>query len=389
MGNLRMQFRSAFQINAGFGAGNIADTLAVDALWHSLPADLQLHVGMFPPSAPLRIDIPPAFTAHLYSPPTIENAWVRDIPGLLAAVPLWDGPLDSWPTGVLAPRLQHFHDRGLPVDAAGVFVDRITSPEGRALFAAHFSPIRSWSVTDAASVANLLELGVDQARISLGADWGWLHPATNVHDEWAASAWLSLGIDPDQPLLVVNASWNFPNPELSRALAAALDTLHAEDGFQLAFLCLESRHPGFHRSAAELVQSFLQAPSALVPNEFYSPAELIALLRHATLAVTRHQPFAIAAVLADTLPFLLPNSVKGPGVSRELGFPPYGELRPFQPDPFVDSVRANLATRASTLAQLTANRAVLSGRARHNLDAFRLFHGYANSASSPAETVFP
>ena len=97
-------------------------------------------------------------------------------------------------------------------------------------------------------------------RITLGADWAWLHPATGECDEWAAGVWNSLGIDPARPVLVINASG-----DAGSELAAALDILHKDDGFQLAFLCLDCRHPGLHRSVVELVQSFLQAPSVLVP----------------------------------------------------------------------------------------------------------------------------
>jgi len=383
-----MQFRSAFLINSGLGAGNIGDELTMRGLWSQLPPDFKLHVGVFENYRLQREPYPDRFTYHPHVPGTVENAWATRAPGLLAGSGLiFDRPGAQWPLGFLAPRLQHFHDHGLPVDAVGVTVEPIASPENRRLFETYLRPVRSWSVCDQPSAAILTGLGVDPRRVVVGAEWAWLYESPSDFTAWASELWLSLGVDLGRPLLAVNVFWPpaSDTPALSAALAAALDSLHRLEGFQIAFLPTDFRHPGFHRSAAENVHRQMSAPAVHVPNEYYSPGELIALLRFATVSVGRPHYFGVASIMADTPPVFLSSRSAGPELCLGFGLSSCGSANSLNPDDISNAVKDALRLPAGTLQAIRQTQAA---QARRNLDLFGLYHGYRlSSAAAPAESA--
>lgn len=366
-----MRFRTAFQVNSGLGAGNIADDLAMQGFYRHLPNGFRLHAGVFENFALRREPFPEHVATHVHRADRIENAWVDDIPGLLAgAGSIFDRPGEAWPLGFLAPRLQHFHDRGLPVDAVGVTVEPLTTPEGQCLFRKHFLPIRSWSVCDSSSREALLALGVDPVRIRMGGDWVWLCEAATDCREWATGVWRSLGVDLARPLLAVNIfcpAATEPEP-IFGPLAKALDRLQREDGYQVGFVCFDFRHPGFHRSAAEPVQALMETASVLVPNEYYGPGEVIALLGQASAVVARSYPCGVAAILGGSRPVFLANRPAGAERCEELGLAPCGSYGRLDCGEVMAAVRAVAAGEP-----LTGLREKQAERARENLRVFELF----------------
>jgi polysaccharide pyruvyl transferase WcaK-like protein len=317
-----MQFRSAFQILNGLGAGNIGDEYMMHAFWEQLPPGFHLHVALFGESHRQRQPYPERFRYYLHTPNGIENEWVRDMPGLLAGTTsITDVEGWGWPLSFEAPRLQHFHDLGLPVDAVGVGVDSLVTPEGRSLFARHFLPVRSWTVRDDSGRNALLDLGVDPVRVAVGADFAWLYEPAHDYSTWARDYWQSLGVRTDEPLLVMNLFWQGQGEALPiwSDIASVLDELRLRDGLQIAFLCHECRHPNFDREAAETVQARMTQSSILVPNEYFAPGEVIALLRHATVTVGQRYHYCIASVAAETVTVSLGRAPKTASLNRELG----------------------------------------------------------------------
>lgn len=354
----------------------------MQALWQQLPPEFQLHVGVFDRFHQHRESYPVQYRYHVHRPDSVENAWVRDLPGLLAGTGcVLDRPGSGWPLAFLAPRVQHFHDLGLPVDAVGVAVEPLAAPERRILFRNHFLPIRSWTVRDHSSAEALLEMGIDPARISIGADWPWLFRISDSYDNWAANLLQSLGLDLDRPILAVNISWpsHANRAALSESLARVLDRLHLERDLQVAFGCLDSRHPGFHRSCAEETQFFMTAPSVLIPNEYYSPAEWIALLRHCHCTLSPHYPFGLAAILAGTAPVFMGSRPAGTELCEDLGFHACTAYASCDPDRLYYGVNRTLANREAIVASYPALREKYVTRARRNLDLVHLFHGITSS----------
>jgi hypothetical protein len=122
----------AFQISVGFGAGNIGDEFMARAFWDALPENVRLEIPLFPEHVRQREPYP---LRHRYLPvhwEGNENSHVESMPGLLVGdTPVTEAEGLHWPLGFLEPRLEHFHRRGLPVDALGVGVDRLQSAAAR------------------------------------------------------------------------------------------------------------------------------------------------------------------------------------------------------------------------------------------------------------------
>ena len=373
--------RKAIHIFNGPGAGNIGDELMLHGLDSQLPADFALHMFLHENHTGQRQPYPARFHAETLQlpPPTFELDHAGEHPGLLAgATVITDSEGWGWPLSFLAPRIQHFSDHGLPVDAVGIGADFLVTPEGRKLFTDHFLTVRSWTVRDAAGREGLIDAGVAPERVAVGADWAWLFQSPCDYGPWAAEYLTSLGIRLGEPLLIVNVFWQGQGLSLPiwNDIAAALDQLHERDGLQIAFFCNEVRHPGFDRTAVETIQSFMQQPSTLIPNLYFAPGEAIAILRHATATLGQRYHYCVQSVLAETVPVNLGRSPKISGLCLELGLRPCGSLTEMDREEIAAAVREAIAARPTLIPTLQDRRHALAARALHNLDFFRAYYDY-------------
>jgi polysaccharide pyruvyl transferase WcaK-like protein len=339
------------------------------AFWDSLPPGVVLDVEVFPNVDQVREPYPSRFryTRVDWSGAPLPTP---DAPGLLVGdTPVTD-VLGAWPLSFLSPRLQRFHDAGLPVDALGVGVEPLQSAEARALFAAHYSPIRSWTVRSAACREELLRLGVPEERVRIGADWAWLYRPRRDLREWGALTWRSLGIDPEAPLLVagvVNEIWG-ARSDLKAILASALDRLGREKGLQVAFLCHEMRDGEFYdRAAAEATRALMATRAALVPNLYYCPDEVLGLLAHVDVTLCGRYHFGIASVLCGCPPAILVRSAKMQQLVDELGIASCGNLDSLSAEGIYGVVEAFLESAEDVGAGLGRARERLRARASLNL----------------------
>src|SRR5262249_23172899 len=182
----------------------------------------------------------------------------------------------------------------------GVGVDHLSSPEARHIFAAAFQPIQTWTVRAERSRQALLALGVPDDKIVVGADWAWLYCPTHNLRDWAAQQWRSWGIDLDRRLIVanvVNEVWTGVTP-VKRVVAAALDQVARLTRAQIAFVCHETRDEEFaDAAAARTVIALMDGPAILIPNHYYHPSEMIALLSHADATLSQRYHFTVASIL--------------------------------------------------------------------------------------------
>jgi polysaccharide pyruvyl transferase WcaK-like protein len=366
--------RRFFQIANGQGAGNIGDELMNRAFWHALPEDVALEVEVFPNAALQREPYP---LGHRY----LEIDWSGapltspSVPGLLVG----DTPVTAtlgigWPLAFLAPRLAAFHAASLPVDALGVGVEPLGSTEAREVFRRAFLPVRSWTVRSEHCRERLLELGVGAERIAVGADWAWLYEPATDRAAWAREHLAAAGRDASRPLLlanVVNEIWR-DRDDARRALAAALDRLDRAHGFQVAFFCNESRAGDFYdRAAAEAVRALMERPSFVVPSEYYTPDEALALLAPAAVTLSSRYHFTVQSVLAGTVPVTLARSAKMTDLLDELGGAPVGTLDRVDADAVAESIGRAWAGRDDERARLWSVRRRLAQRAARNLDLWQ------------------
>jgi polysaccharide pyruvyl transferase WcaK-like protein len=215
----------------------------------------------------------------------------------------------------------------------------------------------------------LLDLGVEEERIRVGADWAWAYRPRRDRQEWADATWRGLGVHKDRPLLVVNVVneiWR-DREEVKNALADALDAL-AADGFQVAFFCNEAREGEFYdRAAADAVAGRMKSHAIVVPNLYYGPDEVLALLKPAAATVATRYHFIVESILAGTVPVPITRSAKTEILARELLLTPGGTLDGIDAGALAEAVRAAVRDRATSRPRLAAAAGSLAERTRDNL----------------------
>lgn len=364
----------AIQICSGLGAGNLGDEFMVRAFWRALPSRVQLcveHFALFPRhygSYPV---------VHAYAPVSLEDGtggFQPTAPGLLAGTtPVSEQLGLQWPLQFLAPRLAAFHERRLAVDALGVGVEPLSSPDSIHIFQCWFAPLRSWTVRSERCRDALLELGVAPERIAVGADWAWLYEPEAESAASGVDTWRSLGVRLDEPLIVVNVVneiWA-RHHQMKRAMAAALDVLAAQDGLQIAFFCQDIRRgPFYDLAAVHDVRAQMRSPSVVVPSQAYLPTEVLGILAHASLTLGQRYHFLLASVLADVPPLAIVRQPKVESLVEDLDLAAAGHIETVSADGLVEAARHLLRNRTSVRAHLRARRRHLRERARMNLQFF-------------------
>lgn len=360
-----------FQVCNGQGAGNIGDELMNRAFWDALPPEIELEVEVFP-NAVLQREPYPA--RHRYRTLDWEGRPAPPspaVPGVLVGdTPVTDSLGVGWPLRFLAPRLDAFHAAGKPVDALGIGVEPLASAEARDLFARSFLPIRSWTVRSERCRASLVGLGVEPARVAVGGDWAWLYRRRADRSEWAREVLSRAGWDGRSPLVlanVVNEIWA-DRADAKRALAGALDRL-ASRGAHVAFFCQEMRDGAFFdQAAAAGVRALMASPSALVPPEYYTPDEALALLGHASAALSSRYHFTVQSVLAGVVPVTLARSAKMTGLLEQLALEPVSTLESVDEAAVAGALERALDDGGPERRRLDSARAGLAARAARNLD---------------------
>ena len=364
---------SALQICNGLAAGNIGDEFMNRAFWQRLEPGTVLEVELLPNRSLQRQPYP---ARHIYR--SID--WAGDpvptptIPGLLVGdTPVTDTLGVDWPLRFLERRLRPFHQAGLPVDAVGIGAEPLRTTEGRAIFERSLKPIRSWTVRSERSRDILLQLGVDTKAVVVGADWAWLYEAEADRSDWASALWSSLGASQTRPLVVVNCVneiWA-GHEATKRALAAVLDDLVTREGAQVAFFCNEMRDgPFYDREAALAVQESMTQPSIMVPNEYYSPDEVLALLSRGRLVVSGRYHMTIESVLAGVVPVTFSRSAKMAELLEDLDAPSLGSIEGASFERMKEVVSNAWADHPGWASRLQASRRRLAVRATVNAAAW-------------------
>jgi polysaccharide pyruvyl transferase WcaK-like protein len=371
----------ACQLNTGLGAGNIGDDLMARAFWQQAPSELTLDVTTFPGFARLREPYPQEHRYHRVDWDGNECATLPRMPGLLVGdTPVTTAEGVHWPMQFLARRLQHYHSVGQPVDAVGVGVDCSIDDQGKRLFHDYFLPIRSWTVRSPSCKRALVALGVSDSRVVVGADFAWLYAPVLDLRAWASAFWRELTVEPEAPLLVVNVvnlGWR-DRTDLKRNLAAALDWICEHLAMQIAFFCNETRDGElFDHAAALEVLAFMTKPAVIVPNEYYSPAEAIALLECATVTFGQRYHFMIESVLAGCVPVGSLRGDKMRDLVAELPIPTIGPVESLEKEAVAIAVQETVTQRDEILNRLTQARSRLAVRAQENVCFLRELPPYA------------
>jgi len=234
--------------------------------------------------------------------------------------------LGRWPLNEVAPLVTAMVARGTPVAFVGIGTERLQREESRGIIARELAPrVRHWSVRSAHDRDRLVSYGVDSARVTVAADLAWTLEPAGALSVGQRPACLRAG--PDDVLVGVNVTNEKfvveRAPQLFEGLAQFLDRLVEKFAARIVFFCNEIREDAsFDKAASELIIRHMRHSdrAAILPNEYRTPQQMMALIGTCSLAVGMRYHFCIFAAIQG-VPFLaIKRSDKVDDLCRDLAW---------------------------------------------------------------------
>lgn len=355
----------------GLGAGNTGDEAMFLAFLCHYRLPLGSTVEVYDPSSPV---IKTFHSEYRYLDWKEDQKSSKALESAQAALMVGGTPVAhewglEWPMRGLARRLNFCHLNGIPVHAVGVGVDALHGREARKIFFDAFWPVKTWTVRSQTCRDALLNLGVSDERIMVGADLAWLFSPKPEDGKWAADFWKRLSIDISRPLIgvnVVNERWKGPT-KVKAALAEALDLVAHKMKIQTAFLCNESREGDyFDFSAAKEVVRMMKTGAVIVPNRYFTPSRMVALLGYCTLTLSQRYHFTLFSILAHAVPLSFARGQKMVSLLEDLGEEPVGTMENCDREFLYERISSALINRSAIESRQQSAARHLALRARCN-----------------------
>ncbi|MBF0344192.1 MAG: polysaccharide pyruvyl transferase family protein [Nitrospirae bacterium] len=292
---------------SGLGAGNIGDEAMMQGFLSIYPLPDGTTIEVWDKDEPVLKQFPDCLRFVNYTDTEMCTKLYKEADMVLIVGATIVNEMDGleWPLKTLGQKYETCHRMAVPCHAVGVGADQIRSHGGRQLFNSGFLPIESWTVRSVRSRDNLTTLGVSPERVCVTADLAWLTPLEGIDKDWAQWYWKQQGRRQDAPLIgvnMVNERWR-DNAYIKTQFAQALDELTDIDGFQIAFLCNETREGNFFdKEAALSVVSLMRSRPIIVPNKYFTPQEMAALLSFCDLTVSWRYHFTLLSFLTGSVP---------------------------------------------------------------------------------------
>jgi len=361
------------QLDTGLGSGNIGDDAMFLAAHDSLGRQFELSTEVHSLE---RAQVLPQQVRYLSVEDSgaIENS-IREaeLVFLIGDTPVMDQWGLAWPLQANAGKLRLCHELGKSVHALGVGVDRLQDPDGLKIFEEAYLPIASWSVRSKHCKEALLEMGVSEEKLVVGADWAWLL-SPQIDSEWAndtlrksgaSKGTLNIGVN------LVNEIWK-DDVEMKKTWGRLLDRLIEKYNAQVFFFCNESRKGDyFDQAAATEVREGMRHPSIMMPNRYYEPNEMISLLSCMQLTLSQRYHFTLFSILADVYPISIQRGQKMEGLNQELELPFVGDMTHLDEDSIEREIEAVLNNAETKLEPLRVRWKHLEARAMNNLSLVR------------------
>ena len=363
----------AHQLDTGLGSGNTGDDAMFLAAYAHLGPEFTLSTEVHSLE---RTEVLPQGVRYLSvedSGAIEESIREADLIFLIGDTPVMDQWGLAWPLQANAGKFRLCHELGKSVHALGVGVDRLQDPDGLKIFEEAYLPIASWSVRSKHCKEALLEMGVSEEKIVVGADWAWLlYP--QIDSEWAHKSLQKAGASTGRlPIGVnlVNEIWK-DEVEMKRTWGAFLDRLIERYDAQVFFFCNESREGDyFDQAAAAEVREGMRHPSIMVPSRYYEPYQMISLLSCMKLTLSQRYHFTLFSVLADVYPISIQRGQKMEALNQELDLPFVGDMTHLDEKSIEREIEAVLNDAEAKLKPLRVRRKHLEARAMNNLSLVR------------------
>lgn len=283
--------------------------------------------------------------------------------------------LGDWPFSELVPHLRVAERRKLPVIFVGVGIEDLRHETSRRALREEFAPrVRHWSVRSKRGRDRLIEYGVSAERVSTAADMAWLiEPSTATFGQTTLREW---GLQPGGPIVAVNiANENLVldrHPEMTLALAAALDRLVTERSAQILFLAADVREePEFDQAAAMKIAAAMKHRAAvkLAPNVYFTPQQLMSIIGCCQLSLSMRYHFCLFSAVQG-VPFVgVQRTDKVLDLCQDLQWPALVVPPGFSPDEIVGHAVRLLDDATTLAAGLKHQAGVMKNRALLNLAA--------------------
>lgn len=295
-----MRYHSLF---TGLGAGNIGDEAMFEGFLSHFSLSPGSTIEIFDQRSSIVTTFPKEYKYIDWKDREAcrNSALNSDRIILLGGTPIAESHGLDWPLRFHSTEIEFLSGNEKVIQAVGIGVDRLETEEGIDLFQRWHPNLESWMVRSQRCRQALLALGIPDEKINIAADLAWLFKPADEAYPWAEDFWRKLGRDFSRPLLgvnVVNEKWAGPTPVKS-AIAWALDEIIHETGVQVAFLCNETR-PGHYFDAAAVVEigEMMSKESIVVPNYYFTPSQMVALLSFCDVTLSQRYHFTIFSIIA-------------------------------------------------------------------------------------------
>jgi polysaccharide pyruvyl transferase WcaK-like protein len=232
--------------------------------------------------------------------------------------------LGRWPLSEVVPLVAAKAERGTPVAFIGTGTERLQRDESRRLVASGLVPqVRHWSVRSEQDRERLLDYGVTGDRVTVAADLAWTlerSPEDASHRRpqclQARPGEIIVGVNVTNERYVSQRA-----PRLLAILAEFLDRLVEKRGARIVFFCNEIREDeSFDKAASQRIIGHMRHPerTAILPNEYRTPQQMMTLLDACHLAVGMRYHFCVFAAIQG-VPFIaIKRSDKVDDLCRDL-----------------------------------------------------------------------
>ncbi|MBF0316684.1 MAG: polysaccharide pyruvyl transferase family protein [Nitrospirae bacterium] len=332
---------------SGLGAGNIGDEAMMQGFLSIYPLPEGSTIEVWDKYEPILKQFPADLRFVTYTDETACNNLCKeaDMVLIVGATIISEMQGTDWPLRILGRKYKHCHTVSVPCHAVGVGADLIKSHEGRQLFTDGFLQITSWTLRSARSRGNIIDLGVAHERVLVAADLAWLTPLEGVDRDWAQRYWRQMGWRGDTPLVgvnMVNERWR-DNACIKTQFAQALDDLTRTDALQIAFMCNEVRdEQAYDKAAALSVASLMKSRPIMVPNTYFTPQQMIALLSFCDVTVSWRYHFTLLSFLAGAYPLSVIRGEKLQELVDDIGTTSLGIPESVTGEALADNIRQTI-----------------------------------------------
>jgi polysaccharide pyruvyl transferase WcaK-like protein len=361
-----------------FGSGNIGDEAMLQGFAELVGFGTQDPIRVWVASRnPAHVSrVVPAFR-YFRTKGTVGSARRRPMRRAEAYLIVGDTPvmdyLGPWPLTDLAKIAQTAKARRKRIACLGVGTEHLSSEPSIRRLADQIAPIvEHWTVRTEKDKARLARYGVDDRRVTVAADLGWLVPPV---DDSFGMRWLErLEHRDDRPLIGVNLThdrWSLDqSPGLPSLIASVLDRVIDGSGVHVMLFANEVREgEGFDSAGIREVLSRASRADHMfaIPNRYWHPQEAMSFVACCDITLTMRYHFAIFSALQD-VPFVsLSRLGKLKDLCADLGWShqvPLEDASAAEIESLIDRAMENRDRLSLTLRQA---KQAMAGRARLNV----------------------